>query len=92
MRSHRIQFAARNEGLRYEDESGALRFDLSRSGRTWAVSVPPSAEPNFTTKALTAEERARIYPRISAFLSRVWWFGVWPASYKVEFRTKGNDA
>jgi len=85
MRDYRVRFAAKNEGLRYEDPSGVYHFDLMRHEDTWVVVLPPSKEPGVASHFLSEDERGRILPRVSAFLSRIWWFGVWPSSYKVQF-------
>jgi len=92
MRGHKIQLVARNEGLRYEDEIGVLRFEVSKQGRTWFVLVPPTKEPHLALENLSVAERERIYPRISSFLARIWWLGVWPRKYDVEFRAKDQHA
>jgi hypothetical protein len=85
MRDFRIRFATKNEGLRYEDPSGVYLFDLMRHENTWVVVLPPSKEPDPASYFLSSDERARILPRISTFLSRIWWFGVWPTNYGVQF-------
>jgi hypothetical protein len=91
MRDHKVQLVARNEGLRYVDPSGAYRFNLARLGDTWSVAVPPTKEPELSPARLSADDEAKIRSRVSAFLSRIWWLGVWPKNYKVQFVPR-NDA
>lgn len=54
-RDYRSQLAARNEGLRYVDESGAYRFNLVRNGDVWTVAVPPTKEPELSPTKLSAD-------------------------------------
>ena len=84
-----IRFAARNEGLRYEDASGVYRFDLGREGKMWLVQLPPSKGEQYVPVALTESKASTILPRIEAFLSRVRWLGVWPVRYQVSFVEQG---
>ena len=85
MSDYRLQFAARNEGLRYEDHPGVYRFDLGRRGDTWIVTIPPSKEPGLLPAEMPAVSEAIVRSRIAEFLSRVLWLGVWPRDYKVQF-------
>ena len=86
MATHRITLQAKNEGLRYEDETGIFLFELGRENRTWHVYLPPTQELNFRKVVMSEEQRNIILPRIKSFLSRIWWLGVWPVRYKVEFK------
>jgi len=85
MSKPRIKLQARNEGLSYEDSSGLYRFKLSRRGKTWAVHLPPTKGERFEQCVLSNEERARLLPNIQSYLSRIWWFGIWPVNYSVTF-------
>lgn len=85
MRDYKLQLVAKNEGLCYIDESGAYRFDLAKRGNIWTVALPPTREPELTPAELSASEEARIIARVSAFLTRIWWLGVWPKTYEVQF-------
>jgi len=85
MRNHKLQLVARNEGLRYVDASGAYRFNLARRGDIWTVALPPTKEPELLPAKLSADDEAKIVSRVSVFLSRIWWLGVWPKNYKVQF-------
>jgi hypothetical protein len=88
MRDYQLRLAPRNEGLRYVDASGAYRFNLSRRGDTWTVSVPPTKEPELSPAILSADEEAKVLSRVTSFLSRVRWLGVWPRNYRVQFVTR----
>ena len=92
MPDYRIDLVARNEGLRYEDQSGVLRFNVLKRDRTWTVALPATKEPLLAPHELTEEESALIYARIRLYLSRIWWSGFWPDNYSVEFRAKAPDA
>lgn len=85
MRDYRLHLAAKNEGLYYEDESGAYRFNLARCEDTWTVTIPPTKEPELAPATFSPDEEARIYSRVTSFLSRIWWLGIWPSDYKVQF-------
>ena len=85
MRDYRILLEARNEGLSYTDASGVYRFNLSRHGKTWLVHLPPTKGDASATHPLSVHEQERLFPRISKFLSRIWWLGIWPVNYEVDF-------
>jgi len=84
MSGHQVRLEARNQGLSYCEDGRLLRFDLSRQGRTWLVQLPPTGD-QFKPVVLSEREVAAVLPRIEKFLSRIWWFGVWPVRYKVVF-------
>lgn len=85
MRDYRISLDGRNQGLSYSDASGVYRFNLSREGKTWLVHLPPTKGEAFAAHFLTPQEQALLFPRIRTFLSRIWWFGIWPVNYEVQF-------
>jgi hypothetical protein len=85
MRDYQISLQARNEGLIYQDASGIYRFNLSRQDRTWVVHLPPTKGSTFALHSLSQQEQDLLYPRIRQFLSRIWWFGIWPVNYEVKF-------
>lgn len=83
--NYKISLQARNEGLLYEDASVVYHFDLSREGKAWTVHLPPTKGEAFTPHSLSPKEQELIYPRIRQYLSRIWWFGIWPVNYEVKF-------
>ncbi len=85
MRDYQILLQAKNEGLSYEDASGLYRFNLSRQGKSWVVHLPPSRGETFAPYSLSPQEQELLFPRIRQFLSRIWWFGIWPVNYEVKF-------
>lgn len=85
MLAPRITLEAKNEGLHYEDSSGIYHFNLSRQGKTWVVHLPPSKGEAHALYSLTPQDQERIFPSIRSFLSRIWWFGIWPVRYEVKF-------
>jgi hypothetical protein len=36
-------------------------------------------------RELTSSERAEVLPAVKKYLARVWWLGIFPKSYEVEF-------
>ncbi len=85
MRDYRVTIEAKNQGVRYEDDSGIYRFDLARDGKVWRVHLPPTRGERLEVVTLSSEQRRLILPRIQKLLSRIWWFGVWPIDYTVKF-------
>lgn len=85
MKNYQIELAARNQGLIYREGDRAFHFDLARNGRTWLVQLP-STGAQFESVDLSEADLATLVPRIQKFLSRIWWFGIWPMSYEVVFR------
>jgi hypothetical protein len=85
----RIRLTDRTEGLEYCDESGRWYFYVSLKGGVWDVILPPlHGEFDLGRQRgheLTSEERARILPRVTAYLSRIKWFGLFPRSYSIRF-------
>lgn len=65
--------------------SNVFRFELARDRDTWLVSLPPTKEPYLNRVALSEVESASLLPSIEKYLSRIWWFGVWPVRYRVKF-------
>src|SRR5262245_37315926 len=82
---YRIRLVAKNEGLEYQDGFGEYRFNVSLDQKEWTVKLPPSKGESLAPHELSAEEQSRILPRITAYLSRIRWFGLFPVSYIVRF-------
>jgi hypothetical protein len=80
---YRVVLAAKNEGVDYMDDSGVYHFDVSQTRNEWTLIVPPSKGQKFEPHELTPDEEARILPRVTKYLSRIRWFGVFPRSYSV---------
>jgi hypothetical protein len=80
-----VKLRARNQLLRYQDASGIFHFSVARSGKQWLVHLPPSFGRGSEPHPLSPGEADRVLPRIERFLSRIWWFGVWPVRYSVSF-------
>lgn len=81
----RIRLEARNEGLSYEDASGTYRFKIELQCKRWVVKLPPTKGNAYQRRPLSAEERGVLLPQITAYLSRIRWFGIWPCNYEVTF-------
>lgn len=71
--------------VRYQGPEGLLHFNVGLVGKEWLVYLPPlvgrRGEPYF----LAANEASTVLSRVKNFLSRIWWFGVWPVNYQVTF-------
>jgi len=85
-----IRLVDRAEVLKYVDAGGTYGFNVFLHDGAWDVILPGShgeSRPNFEPMYYTTpEERARILPRISAFLSRFRFLGdFFTKSYKVRF-------
>ena len=85
MSEYTVQFAARNEVVSYRGSEGLFHFNVGLVGKEWLVTLPPLVGPRGEPRFLTASEAAAVLPRVKTFLSRIWWLGVWPASYQVSF-------
>ncbi len=92
MRDLKITLTARNEGIRYRDAGAVYHFNCCLDRKQWIVSLPPSKGEHYESHPLSPEEQSRIFPRITTFLSRIWWFGVWPVKYQVAFVEKAGSS
>jgi hypothetical protein len=92
MRDFKVTLTARNEGIRYSDDQGVYHFNCNLDGKRWVVSLPPSKGDRYESHALSPEERRRIIPRVTTFLTRIWWCGVWPVRYEVAFVEKADSS
>lgn len=90
MRTYRILLEGRNQGLIYSDASGVYRFNISREGKVWRVHLPPTKGESFAAYPITPQEQELLFPRIRTFLSRIWWLGIWPINYEVQFDSLQN--
>lgn len=88
MQSYKIQLEARNQGLSYREGERSYHFGLARDGKTWFVQFPPT-DGQFNVVNLSETDIAVLTSRIQKFLSRIWWLGIWPVSYRVAFCDDG---
>jgi len=79
---YRVRLAPRNEGVEYADDHDVYRFNAQLVDGVWNVRLPPAKG---RLSEFTDAERRVVLPRIRNFLSRTWWFGVFPRSYGVNF-------
>ena len=79
----RVRLTAKNEGVKYTDDTGVYRFNVCLQGKEWTIFVPPSKGDEYKTHELTDEEQARILPRIIDYLKEIRWFLVFRRSYSV---------
>lgn len=85
MSDYTVRFSARNEVVSYQGSEGLLHFNVGRVGKEWLVCLPPLVAPRGDPHFLGANEARTVLPRVRKFLSRIWWFGVWPVTYQVSF-------
>ncbi len=72
-----VRLVARNEGVRYRDPEGVYEFNVTRNGQEWVVFLPPV--PEFRNE----QDESVVIGRVSAALSKIWWFGIFPRRYSV---------
>lgn len=82
--AYTIRLVARNEGIEYRDGSGLYRFDVWLDHGVWTVHLPGSRGEACSPYELTAEEEARILPRVRSYLGETRWFGFWRRRYVVQ--------
>jgi hypothetical protein len=71
----------RTEVVEYRDANSVYRFDLGKQGREWIVYLPPSPD-------MPSAEAEKILGRITAYLSKRWWFWLFPRTYTVKIEHK----
>src|ERR1043166_4042491 len=67
-REYSIGFLPGRRGVRYRDEHGEYHFAAQRSSDVWRVKLPPFRGDG-SPAHLTLEEKERILPRLSSYLS-----------------------
>jgi hypothetical protein len=87
---YRIRLAPKNEGIEYRDQHGVHRFNVAREGRVWILHLPGSKGDAYEPHELTAEEEARIVPRVTSYLSDIRWLGVFRRTYSVRLQRDTN--
>jgi hypothetical protein len=83
---YRIRLAARNESVEYQDGDGIYRFNVALGGRVWTLWLPGNKGDAFESHELTAEEEARILPRLVGYLGTIRWFRIFKRTYSVQVR------
>jgi hypothetical protein len=78
-----IRVAARNEGIKYVDDTDVYRFRVELVDRVWTLYLPGSKGPDYEVHELDDEEEKRILPRIIKYLERIKYFGFFPVRYSV---------
>jgi hypothetical protein len=76
-----VRLTDRNEVVEYRDDDCATAFDLGKREREWTLYLPGSRE-------VTAEKERQIVERIIKYLSKIWWFGIFPCRYTVRVEHK----
>jgi len=83
--AYKLYLVARNEGLEYVDENGLYRFDISLVKGVWTIYLPGTVGRSHESRALSDEERARIFPLITNYLAKIRWLGLFTRYYEVKF-------
>lgn len=78
-----IRLVARNEGIKYVDDTGVYRFRVELVDRVWRLYLPCSRGEHYEAHELNEEEKDRILPRIIKYLERIKYFGFFPRRYSV---------
>jgi hypothetical protein len=78
-----VRLIDRNEAVEYRDENGVHAFDLRKKGREWTIYLPDSPD-------MTADRERQVIERTTKYLSRIWWFGVFPFRYTVRVERKNG--
>jgi len=76
-----VMLIDRTEVVEYRDANSVYRFDLGKQGREWIVYLPPSRD-------MPAAEAEKILGRITGYLSKRWWFWLFPRTYTVRIEHK----
>lgn len=79
-----ISLVARNEGVRYVDESGVYRFDVSLANGVWIIYLPGSFDDSYELRSLSDEDRNRIISRVAEYLRGIRWLGLFKRTYEVQ--------
>ena len=81
--SFSVKLIDRTEAVEYREDSNTYQFDLGKEGRTWIIYLPsaPDTAPG---------DADRILARITAYLRKRWWFGVFPMTYDVRVESKST--
>ena len=81
-KEYSVRLTDRNEGVRYGGPEGVYEFGVGRNGGEWIVFLPPVPEIR------KQEDEPVVIGRVSAALSKIWWFGIFSRRYTVrtEFR------
>lgn len=81
--TYEIYLTARNEGVKYVDESGVYRFNVSLEKGVWTVYLPGTFGDCHETKVLSEAEQNRIIPRVVEYLKEIKWLGLFKNFYDV---------
>ncbi|MGO4702051.1 hypothetical protein [Dyella sp. 2RAB6] len=82
--AYKLSLVARNEGLEYVDDGGVYRFEVSLSKGLWTIYLPASCGDALEVRDLGDEERGRILPRVTEYLAKLRWLGMFARTYRVQ--------
>ena len=83
----RLNMGPKNESVVYRRPGleCELMCNLGPDNRSWLVYESAKARVNGEDRPLSSSELAEIRAAVQKYLSRVWWLGVFPKRYNVEF-------
>jgi hypothetical protein len=76
-----VTLVDRTEVVEYREANKVYRFDVGKQGREWIVYLPPSQD-------LPATYAKKVLGRITAYLTKRWWFWIFPCTYTVRIEHK----
>lgn len=80
-KDYSIRLTDRTETVEYRERNCVYRFDVGKRGKTWIIYLPPLPE-------MSTHDADRILERIKSYLSKRWWFWIFPVSYAVTVEQK----
>jgi len=83
-RAFRIGLTKRKDAIEYSELGVTLHFSVERQKGAWNVHLPPSLGVPGHRRTLTDDERRRILPRITSYLSHASGLGIF-REHRVEF-------
>jgi len=83
-RTYKIGFSRRKDAIEYPELGVTFHFSVDRHKGAWNVHLPPSLDVRGQRRTLTDDERRRILPRITNYLSHASGLGIF-RQHRVEF-------
>jgi hypothetical protein len=90
--SVRFGYMSRNEWVEFQDLDSyfCLSVSLNAKKKEWTIYVPGNgfadkSSPN-RVRVMTAKELEYVLPKVTKFLSRIWWFWIFPVSYSIKIK------
>ena len=78
-----VRLIDRTEVVEYREQNNVYRFDLGKRGKEWIVYLPPSRD-------IPRDEVDKVLNRITSYLAKRRWFGLFTCKYAVRIEHKGD--